>query len=322
MSNTITNTTNTTTTTTIAFVFLVRSRIHPSWKKFFQSSQSTTQSTSQSRLPPNVSIHIHSSDPPTSLAEDDYYPYYYPHPIPTAWGSLSQVEAINLVLLQAYLQTSASLFFHASEACYPLLNLDDFCRSLSTHAPRGYLYYRPDSSRWKPAHKSLGITDPSSFLKMRAQGWAFPRSVVAILLQYRDSLKYFTSTVCPTEHVYVNILTSHGIKLDDYFVNRPLAFFNWDDSNCTKHPKLYLDREVTSAFIDNLISRNYLILRKVQPSLPFQPGSSLTPTPTPTSTPKTPTPKHINNSTSNLHLSSTLTIHDKFSILDQILTSI
>ena len=159
---------------------------------------------------------------------------------------------------------------------------------------------------------------------MRAQGWAFPRSVVAILLQYRDSLKYFTSTVCPTEHVYVNILTSHGIKLEDYFVNRPLAFFNWDDSNCTKHPKLYLDREVTSAFIDNLISRNYLILRKVQPSLPFQPGSlpTPTPTPTPTSTPKTPTPKHINNSTPNPHLSSTLTIHDKFSILDQILTSI
>ena len=195
----------------IAFIFLIREKMHPAWYHFFPNP-----------LPSHISIFIHSKVLPST--QDRFYQYYIPDPLPTKWGDISQIYAINRLLRLAYKNTSSQLFFHASESCLPLVGLSRFTKYIHDGYPKGFLMHRLENSRYTVDLKKY--LDHRQFRKMRAQGWVFSRQIVSTLLQHQHHTKFFNQTICPTEHVYVNILVHLGINLDQYFINRPLSYFN------------------------------------------------------------------------------------------------
>ena len=248
----------------IAFLFLVRDSPHPMWYSFFPDP-----------LPPNISLFIHSKKPMCKISSRDRFkPHYDTSPVETDWADKSQIVAIDRLFKRAFLHPSKpQLFFHASESCLPLVTLSRFIAYLGNYNnynyyPKGFLLHRLESSRYNS--RLEGYIARNQFRKMRAQGWVFPREMVSILV-WQDTLatdlEYFSQTLCPTEHVLVNILLHYGVSLDQYFCNRPLTYFNWNDSPETKHPLTYQPSMVTRHLVSDLVDRNYLCLRKATPQV-------------------------------------------------------
>ena len=242
----------------LAFLFLTVGRIHPLWQDFFQYANKS-----------QYSIYIHAKFP--ERFRDNYFkPFLIPGPIPTRWGDISQIRALLLLLQHAYRDPSNAKFLYCSESCIPLLAFPIVYRKLVTAVDpnKGFLHwYRLHPER----HKGLGdrsYISYSRFMKMRGQGWCFPKKLVPLLIRHDDS-GIFEQVTCPTEHYFVNCFLHHNISLPEYFDNRALTYFNWSSQpqpqkgkrKSQLHPKTY--HYLTSELRSECLDKGFLFLRKV-----------------------------------------------------------
>src|SRR5438132_664359 len=93
----------------IAFLFLIRSDLnHPLlWKKFFETHSL-------------YSIYIHYV---TNIDIGWFNKFKVPNIIPTKWGDISLVRAMNLLLEEALKDKDNDMFIFLSESCIPVKSM-------------------------------------------------------------------------------------------------------------------------------------------------------------------------------------------------------
>lgn len=112
----------------IAFLFLIRENLnHPRlWETFFNTGT-------------NFSIYIHYVN---NINIGWFEQFKIKHPVPTKWGTISLVIAMNLLLETALQDPMNEMFIFASESCVPVKTIDHIRNNIDTNF--SYFNYFPN----------------------------------------------------------------------------------------------------------------------------------------------------------------------------------
>lgn len=243
----------------IAFLFLTRGEVHniKLWERFFESANKDL-----------YKIAIHAKDPSTlksSLWTDNRSLIL--RPIPTAWGTISLVNATIYLLQMVMVDPKITKFILLSEFCIPTINFQNVYELLMKEKGKSRI-------NWSFGNNLDRYNIIKNYLSFPANSWAkqsqwmcLDRNHVNALfipayngkfVQYLNAFKYCPA---PDEHLFINYFL-HVIRINqNEFINHPITFVDW--STNTKHPKLFtfLNRDVINHSRKNKI----LFARKFSP---------------------------------------------------------
>ncbi|OUZ99572.1 Glycosyl transferase [Macleaya cordata] len=231
-------------TAKVAFMFLARGRLPlaPIWERFFKGHDE--------RL---FSIYLHCS--PEFTEGPSASSVFYNRRIPSKqveWGKASMIDAERRLLANALLDFSNERFVLLSESCIPLFNFTtiynflinskySFLSSFDDPRPIGRGRY---NKRMWPV---ISLSD----WRKGSQWFEVQRKVAIDLISDRKYYPVFREHCKPPcymdEHYMATLVNKQNPELNS---NRSITWVDW--SNGGSHPKSFLRKDVSEAFLDRI----------------------------------------------------------------------
>jgi hypothetical protein len=243
----------------IAFLFLTRGEHHniKLWERFFESANEDL-----------YKIAIHAKDPSTlksSLWTDNKSLIL--RPIPTAWGTISLVNATIYLLQMVMVDPKITKFILLSEFCIPTTNFQNVYELLMKEKGKSRINWSFGNNldRYNIIKNYLAF--PASSWAKQSQWMCLDRNHVNSLfipayngkfVQYLNAFRYCPA---PDEHLFINYFL-HVVRINqNEFINHPITFVDW--STNTKHPKLFTS--LNKDIINHSRKNKILFARKFSP---------------------------------------------------------
>ena len=209
----------------IAFLFLIYDEINHEdlWKLFFKSVDKN-----------KYNIYIHYKD----YKKSEYFDKYKLNKnILTKWGDISLVNAHNLLLEEALVDSDNTHFILISNSCIPLKKFDYIYNKLDNNFSYFNLLSNNDNYRCHNALKYINKNDIK-----KAHQWSILNKKHALLLT-KDKNKYIDwFDICPDEHSHITYLFYN--KLDKEIIKtidakyEATTFTNWIDNILTNYSSI------------------------------------------------------------------------------------
>ncbi len=159
--------------------------------------------------------------------------YRMPNPIPTKYADVSLVQAQNLMLEDALLDTDAYKFIFLSQHCIPLKSFNHVYNELTSN--EASIFNEAVDGQCFPRCVSLLKHYPASQIKKASQWCILNREHAQLMIDHKDEVEYFTSITAPEEIFYLTMIMRYGNKSYQKLIRTPnlasgaTTFTNWEN---------------------------------------------------------------------------------------------
>ncbi len=234
----------------LGFLFLTIENVyHPDiWEEFFGAE-----------VDERCIVRMHPKPESVDLIRAEWRPRVVADPVPTRWGEVSLVVAMNRLLRSALEDEEVERFVLLSDSTIPIRSFDQVYERLAAET-RSIFAYASDPELWPRCEPLLEYL-PRSVVAKSHQWAVLNRKHAQLLVDHEaECLGWFTDVFAADEHVWITML--HHWGLENEVVDGLTTYVEWPGGNLRAFDRL------SGSDIETILASECLFARK------FPPGSN------------------------------------------------